>query len=174
MKKKIPSFLFASALIVTAGYFFFSLPESPYYQTSYCPFCDPKVLNAQTFYEGEKILALYTHRPLFPGHCLVIPKRHIERFEKLTDEEALEMTQVLKKVHTAAAAVFDIGPYLLWQKNGQEVGQSVPHIHFHYIPRKIGDDSMLKFIYRMFMANHDKALQPDEMRAIVTKMRAAM
>lgn len=140
----------------------------------YCAFCDAEVLERQKFYEDELVIALYTHKPVFPGHCLVIPKRHIERFEMVTDEEMVQMTRVIKRVNIAASKVFNTVSYLLLQKNGPEVGQSVPHVHFHYISREKGDDSALKFLARMYIINLQKPLPAIEMEEIVAEMREAM
>jgi histidine triad (HIT) family protein len=139
-----------------------------------CAFCDPAVLERQTFYEDDLVLALYTHRPIFPGHCLIIPKRHVERFEMLTDSEITQIGRVIRKVNRAVQEVFHTVSYLLLQKNGPEVGQTVPHVHVHYIPREEGDDSSLKFVLKMYLANVGKPIDPSEMRAIVEKMRVAM
>jgi len=32
--------------------------------------------------------------------------------------------------------IIDINSYLILQKNGKAVGQTVSHLHFHYIPNK--------------------------------------
>ena len=140
----------------------------------YCAFCDPSVLKRQTFYEDELVLALYTHKPVLPGHCLVIPKRHVERFEQLTDEEITQMGRVIKKVNEAVVKVFDTSAYLLLQKNGPEVGQTVPHVHFHYIPRKAGDNSSLKFLVQMYIANAKRPISSEEMQEIVGKLKEAI
>ncbi len=140
----------------------------------YCAFCDQEVLNRQKFYEDDLVLALYTHKPVLPGHCLVIPRRHVERFENLTDEEITQMGRVIRKVNQAAMQVFKTSSYLLLQKNGLEVGQTVPHVHFHYIPREAGDSSVLKFIIQMYLANAGKPLPAAEMQKIVAEMKAAM
>jgi len=136
-----------------------------------CPFCDPTVLEEQTFYEDELIVALYSNKPLFPGHCLIIPKRHIERFEELSDKEVSQLYQTLKKVNQVVAHVFETSAYLLLQKNGTEVGQSVPHVHMHYIPRQEGDDSTVKFIMRLFIPK--APLSMEEMHENVEKLRCS-
>jgi histidine triad (HIT) family protein len=150
------------------------LSSKPSLPTGYCAFCDQSVLDRQTFYEDELVRALYTYKPVMPGHCLVIPKRHVERFESLTDEEITQMGQTLKKVNLAVAKVFDTSPYLLLQKNGVEVGQSVPHVHFHYIPRKTGDDSILKFLVKMYVENVKAPLPPDQIQVVVSQLEQAM
>lgn len=152
----------------------FFLFNSLCFSSQYCAFCDPEVIGYQSFYEGELILALCTHKPVLPGHCLIIPKRHVERFEMLTDSEILEIGQVIRKVNQAVMQEFQTISYLLLQKNGQEAGQTVPHVHFHYIPRKEGDDSAISFMLKMLIANLKKPLQSDEMEGNVQKIKHAM
>lgn len=105
-----------------------------------CAFCSSKVIDAQKFYEDSLVMALYTHKPVLRGHCLIIPKRHVERFEMLTQAEISQMGEAIKKVNRVAIKVFNASAYILIQKNGHEVGQTVPHVHVHYISRKAGDD----------------------------------
>lgn len=121
-------------------------------EDAYCPFCDSSLIQSQAFYEDDLVVALCTHKPIFPGHYLIIPKKHIERFEILSDEEALQISRVIKKVHQAASKIFGTSSYLLLQKNGKEAGQTVPHLHFHYIPKKPGQDSALYFWFKMYWA----------------------
>ena len=142
-------------------------------QAGECPFCNPKILEAQSFYEDELVWALYTHEPMFPGHCLIIPKRHIERFEMLTDEESLQIFRVIKKVDRGVAQVYGTCSYLLLQKNGEEVGQTVAHVHVHYIPRQKGESSIIQFFIRMFQSKMS-TLSAEEMRENVEKLQAAM
>jgi histidine triad (HIT) family protein len=158
--------------ILLATFFITSLIGN-IYSDPYCPFCDSNVLNQQTFYEDDLVLALYTHKPIFPGHCLIIPKRHVERFEELTSEEITQIGEMIKKVNQAVEKVFDTSSYLLLQKNGSEVGQSVPHVHFHYIPRKANDSSTLKFLIKMYIANIKGPISPDEMRENIEKLKAS-
>ncbi len=153
------------------GVYFFS--PHPAQFTEYCAFCDPKVLDRQRFYEDDLVVALYTHKPILPGHCLVLPKRHVERFELLTDEEITQIGRVIKKVDQAVTKVFDTSSYLLLQKNGIEVGQSVPHVHVHYIPREKGDSSTFGFLVKMYIANAKGPICADEMRETVEKLKQA-
>lgn len=170
MRKKI--LLIIGALIcITAGTSFFAKALSSPSYGDYCPFCDPTVIKDRAFYEDDLVFALCTHKPIFPGHCLIIPKKHLERFEMLTDPEMVEIGKVIKKVNLAAMREFGTSSYLLHQKNGIEVGQSVPHIHFHYLPRKAGDNSYIKLILKMLIANAKDPINTDE---TVKKLRTAM
>jgi len=86
----------------------------------------------------------------------------------------MQIGRIIKKVDQAAMKVFDTSSYLLLQKNGLEVGQSVPHVHFHYISRKTGDNSMISFLIKMYIANTKKPIPSDEMYEIVKKMKQAI
>src|SRR5690349_17595131 len=104
-KKLTPLFILLGCLI--GGGYVVSLKMFPPSRfTRSCAFCDSTVLHHQKFYEDELVLALYTHKPILPGHCLVIPKRHVERFEMLTDAEMMQIGRIIKKVDQAAMKVF--------------------------------------------------------------------
>ncbi|MHB9147100.1 MAG: HIT family protein [Candidatus Amoebophilus sp.] len=141
---------------------------------SYCAFCNTMVLERQKFYEDDRIIALYTYKPILPGHCLIIPKRHIERFEELADEEIMQMGQVIKKVNQAAKQVFKTSSYILLQKNGLEVGQSVPHVHFHYVPRVSEDNSILKLLLKLYITNLKKPLPTEKLYHFTKMMKEAI
>lgn len=128
MKKKLVVFL---GLLVV-GFSVFSLDFGK--RNSGCAFCKEEVLNAQTFYEGKNVLGLLTHKPALNGHVLIIPKRHVERFEDLSTEETSEISEAIKKIDGAVRNSFGYQDYVLLQKNGAMAGQTVPHVHFHYLP----------------------------------------
>lgn len=172
MRKKL--FLLTGVLICSVGAYFFFMKPVSHSSNEYCAFCDSAVLNNQKFYEDDLVLALYTHKPIFPGHCLIIPKRHVERFEMLTDAEITQIGRVIKKVNQAVEKVFKTSSYLLLQKNGVEVGQTVPHVHFHYVPRKAGDDSTIEFIVKMYVASIKSPISQVEMDETVEKLRQAI
>lgn len=162
------------ALVAISGTILFIGLHSKESQLTDCPFCNPKILESQKFYEDELVVVLYTHRPIFPGHSLIIPKNHIERFEMLSEAEIAQIGQVIKKVNRAAEKAFGTSTYMLLQKNGKEVGQSVPHLHFHYIPRQAGDDSTLKFIVNACLAYFGSPLKQTEMQKVVEQMKMAI
>ena len=124
-----------------------------------------KIINYQKYYEDEKILGLYCYRSLFKGHCLILPKRHVERLEALDSSEVNEIFHLIKKTHFAMQKLFDVKSYLILQKNGKEVGQSVPHLHFDYIPNK-RNGSNYSFLFKFFMHPFSKKLKEKEMEKI--------
>ena len=154
-------------------YSFYRVDVTPLSSRS-CVFCKESILESQKFYEDSLVYGLYTHRPIFEGHCLVIPKRHVERFDELSSEEISQMCEVVKKINKASQIAFNSSSYLLLQKNGIEVGQSVPHVHIHYVPRKEGDSSAFKFILKMFIVNFLPPMTSEQLKNPVEKMKHAI
>lgn len=112
--------------------------------SSFCPFCNQDVLQYQAFYESKSVVALFQCRPVLEGHSLIIPKRHVERFEDLNSQELIEMGECIRRVHLAFKDVYLKDDYLLVLQNGKNGGQTVPHAHFHMIPRGSEFTSVIK------------------------------
>ena len=88
-------------------------------------------------YEDEQVLAFLDHRPVFPGHVLLIPKRHMVTLDELAPEEVpalFEKLRVLSRAVPLAA-----GGQGCFVANNNIVSQSVPHLHWHAVPRSKGD-----------------------------------
>jgi histidine triad (HIT) family protein len=100
-----------------------------------CLFCEiashPR--SASIVMEDELGLALLDHRPLFPGHCLLIPKAHIET---LADLPAGALGPFFRAVQLLALAV-EVGLPAdgSFVAINNRVSQSVPHLHVHVVPR---------------------------------------
>jgi histidine triad (HIT) family protein len=146
MKMKIFLLAIFVILLFAAAIVSFRNPQ----RAEECPFCQREVLEKQAFYEDDLVLALYSHKPIVPGHCMIIPKRHVERFEKLYDDELIRIKEVIGEVHRAAQTLYKAKDYFLLEKNGKTAGQSVPHVHFHYFPRneeeRVGPGLFLRFL----------------------------
>lgn len=139
-----------------------------------CVFCNEEIVKNQKCYEDDFVLVLYTHQPILPAHFLIIPKRHSERFEMLSEEEMIHITQAINKVRKAVEKEFGITAYLLHQKNGREVGQSVPHVHFHFIARPSGDTSLFKLLIKVLIAHWKGPIERKEMNEVIEKMRTVL
>jgi diadenosine tetraphosphate (Ap4A) HIT family hydrolase len=84
-------------------------------------------------------MAIYDGFPVSPGHCLIVPNRHVASFFEASKEEQaallellLEMRQLLQQERNPAG--FNIGI-----NDGIAAGQTVMHLHIHLIPRYSGD-----------------------------------
>ncbi len=106
-----------------------------------CPLCSTKDMVIENGHgiENELAYALTDTNPVSPGHCLIVPRRHVAEFFDATKEEKLaifdlidEMKAIIDKKHNPDA--YNIGVNI-----GKAAGQSVPHIHIHMMPRYTGD-----------------------------------
>ncbi|PYS22025.1 MAG: HIT family protein [Acidobacteria bacterium] len=88
-------------------------------------------------FEDDVSIAFLDHRPVFPGHCLLIPKKH---FETLADLPADLIEPFFKNVQLLATAVeaglLADGTFVAMNN---KVSQSVPHLHVHVVPRRRKD-----------------------------------
>jgi histidine triad (HIT) family protein len=104
-----------------------------------CLFC--KVVNrevpARLVFEDEISLAFLDHRPVFPGHCLLIPKTH---YETLTDLPEDLIGPFFKRAQLLARAVESaMEAHGTFVAMNNRVSQSVPHLHVHIVPRRRKD-----------------------------------
>lgn len=174
MLKKIVTALLLLSVFLGAVLYSFTFTEHSETGSACCAFCNPQVVEEQKFYEDDLVIALVTHKPIMPGHVLVIPKRHVERLENLSEAEVVRIYQTIRKVHRAVSQVFGTSSYLILQKNGIEVGQSVPHVHFHYIPRAPGDTSSLMFLINFYISGFKSTISKQEIRTSVEAIKSVI
>lgn len=147
--------------------------ERNFSKDAYDPFTDPKVIGMQEYMHTEHACGLISLTPMGPGHCLIIPKRKVARFEQLSNEELIEMAYIARKTHEAVQKQLGACGYILLQKNGTNVGQSVAHVHWHYVPRPVEYRSVLKFALQFINPFHF-SLSIDEMGQRVVDMKNAI
>jgi len=76
-------------------------------------------------------------RPLFPGHVLVVPRRHVDTLVDLPADLRDPLLGAAQRV--AAAVVEGLGAQGSFVAMNNTVSQSVPHLHVHVVPRTKGD-----------------------------------
>jgi histidine triad (HIT) family protein len=77
------------------------------------------------------------HRPLFPGHCLVVPHQHCETLADLAQSAVgpfFKKVQLISRVVESAMSAE--GTFVAMNNR---VSQSVPHLHVHVVPRRKKD-----------------------------------
>lgn len=104
-----------------------------------CLFCQAisGELDVDKVGEDEDTLAFLDHKPLFPGHVLLIPKRHMVTLDELLPHEIVPLFDRLKVLTRAVPRALGAGGCFV--ANNNRVSQSVPHLHWHAIPRSKGD-----------------------------------
>jgi histidine triad (HIT) family protein len=99
----------------------------------------PKV----ALYEDDLTLAFMDIMPSVEGHALVITKEKAETILDLSPEGAAALIKTTQKIARAIEKALAPSGIMLVQLNGAAAGQSIPHIHFHILPREEGLDLKL-------------------------------
>jgi histidine triad (HIT) family protein len=104
-----------------------------------CRFCGivNGEIGASVVFEDDISVAFLDHRPLFPGHCLLVPK---DPFETLSDLPSKLVGPFFKNVQLLARAVeLALRAEGSFVAMNNRVSQSVPHLHVHIVPRRRKD-----------------------------------
>jgi histidine triad (HIT) family protein len=116
--------------------------------------------------DTPEVVAFLDHRPLFPGHTLVLPRRHVETLRDLDDATRSVLFAALQQV---AAAVQDaMGAQGSFVAMNNVVSQSVPHLHVHVVPRNRKDG------LRGFFWPRTRYADDAEAEAVAASIRAAL
>jgi histidine triad (HIT) family protein len=100
-----------------------------------CKFC--YIDRATAVHETADCLVFLDYRPVFPGHCLVIPKEH---YETLADVPPKLIQPLFTEAQTVARAMETaLGAEGSFVAINNKVSQSVPHVHVHVVPRRRKD-----------------------------------
>ncbi len=92
---------------------------------------------AEAVLRTSEVIAFLDHRPVFKGHVLVCPIRHVDTLLDLPDELVLPLIGACRRI--AAAMLPAVGAQGTFVAINNVVSQSVPHLHVHVVPRTKGD-----------------------------------
>ena len=93
-------------------------------------------------YEDERVFAFLDINPLSTGHTLVVPKEPAETLGQLSDESAAAVGRVLPRICRAVVAATGVKEYNVLENNGTGAHQTIPHVHFHVIPKPNARDGL--------------------------------
>ena len=94
-------------------------------------------LAAPTVHRDGSTMSFLDHRPLFPGHVLLVPLAHVTTLSDLPPAEVDHFFRVAQRLETAVERATGADGSLVLINN--RVSQSVPHLHLHVIPRRFRD-----------------------------------
>jgi histidine triad (HIT) family protein len=94
-------------------------------------------LTASVVFADDDHVVFLDHRPLFPGHCLVVPRPHLETLLDVPPERVGPLFQLVQRVSHAVEQGMAADGFFNAANN--RVSQSVPHLHVHVIPRRKKD-----------------------------------
>ena len=104
-----------------------------------CAFCSIVAgeVDAQVVHETDDCVAFLDHRPLFPGHVLLVPREHHVTIEDLPPTLVEPLFAAARSLATAVRE--SMGAEGTFVALNNTVSQSVPHLHVHIVPRTKGD-----------------------------------
>ncbi len=86
--------------------------------------------------ENEYVLVIPDLHPKAPIHYLVMPKKHIIDIGHLTDDDDNYSLEMVKMVTKVAQGLEDPKAFNIVSNNGAKAGQSVFHMHWHFLAGK--------------------------------------
>jgi len=105
--------------------------------TKDCPFC---TLPHDRIFDSNKMgFVIRDGFPISPGHTLIIPKRHVDSFFEISQEERDALLDLLDQAKKVIDAELSPDSFNIGINDGPAAGQTVPHLHIHLIPRFKGD-----------------------------------
>ena len=104
-----------------------------------CVFCQIAAgeIPAQVVLADDEFVAFLDARPVFKGHTLLVPRRHVVTLPDLPAELRDGFLAGMQRL--ASAMVEGLGAQGSFVALNNTVSQSVAHLHCHVVPRTKGD-----------------------------------
>ncbi len=143
------------------------------HESQTCAFC--RIIRseeqASIVFEDNISLAFLDRRPLFPGHCLLVPKAHLETLADLPPSlvgPLFQNAQLLERAIEEGLAAD--GTFVAINNR---VSQSVPHVHIHLVPRH-RKDGLKGFFWPRQRYQDDAALRQvqETLRTAIARLRS--
>jgi histidine triad (HIT) family protein len=117
-------------------------------------------------FEDKNTIAFLDHRPLFPGHTLLVPREHFETLGDLSASLVGPLFTNAQLLSRVVQAAMDAEGSFVAMNN--RVSQSVPHLHVHVVPRRRKDG------LKGFFWPRTKYKDQEEMELVREKISAAI
>lgn len=108
-----------------------------------CPFCrivagdDP---DARVVYRSPHVIAFFPTEPATLGHTMVVPVRHVPDLFALDDALTIDIAMAVRRIAEVVVERLRPDGVNVIQSNGAAATQTVPHLHVHVVPRRLGDN----------------------------------
>ena len=123
-------------------------------------------LPASIILEDESCVAFLDSRPLFQGHCLLVPRAHYETLMDLPDSLIQPFFSDAKLLCRAVEESMSVEGTFVAINN--KISQSVPHLHVHVVPRRRKDG------LRGFFWPRSRYADEGQMREVAERIRATV
>ncbi len=102
-----------------------------------CIFCN--ISEREIMAENELAVAFYDKYPVNEGHTLIITKRHVETLFEADLDELAAINRLIFDVKRLLDERYGPDGYNVGVNVGEAAGQTIFHLHYHVIPRYLGD-----------------------------------
>jgi histidine triad (HIT) family protein len=112
----------------------------------FCSFVSGKDQRVSIVYQDEVVLVMMSPRQANPGHVLIVPKQHIERFGQMPEAAGMQMFRIAMRMQRAIekAGVKCEGTYLSLAEG--EASFCAPHLCMDVVPRFRWDQYYVKAV----------------------------
>jgi histidine triad (HIT) family protein len=124
-------------------------------------------LPATIVYEDDNSVAFLDHRPLFHGHTLLVPRKHVETLGELSPKIVGPYFEAAQLLSRAVESGMDAEGTFVAINN--RVSQSVPHLHVHVVPRR-KKDGLKGFFWPRTKYKGDEEME-DAKKKIITALK---
>ncbi|KAI0003842.1 HIT-like protein [Russula compacta] len=94
----------------------------------------------QSFHRTALAYAIVNLKPIVPGHVLVCSTRPVPRLADLRADELAELMRTVQHVGRVVERAYKADGLTVACQDGRASGQTVPHVHFHILPRRLRGD----------------------------------
>ncbi len=102
-----------------------------------CIFCDiiAGKIPSSKVYEDDDVLAILDVSQVTYGHTLVMPKKHYANILESDEDTVVKCSKVISRLSKQIVKNTGAVGCNVLNNCGEVAGQTVPHLHFHIIPR---------------------------------------
>ena len=106
-----------------------------------CVFCRIVAgeIPAEVVAREPEVVAFLDTQPLADGHVLVVPRAHVALLEDLEPAAADALLRAVVRLARPVREALGAAGTTIGVNNGDATGQTIPHVHFHIVPRWHGD-----------------------------------
>jgi histidine triad (HIT) family protein len=114
-----------------------------------CAFCELMDSGDARWVAQEPAVVAFLPLPgaqLAPGHTLVVPRRHARSVLDADESDVTATAALVRRVSRAMITALDATGVVVLNASGPGSGQTVPHLHFHVVPRWDDEEDTLPWL----------------------------